>query len=124
PPTHCIVSALCVSRIPPPAFFFLAPPPTAIYTLSLHDSLPIWAETSAEQQHGPLLDQLIGNDVAQLSELLVLENCRGLRAGFDRDRKSTRLNSSHVSISYAVFCLKKKTNNTMRRCSTTRLQTW
>src|SRR5438067_3506378 len=33
----------------------------------------------------------------------------------DRDRKSTRLNSSHVSISYAVFCLKKKTNNCTAR---------
>src|SRR5207249_8136369 len=37
-----------------------------------------------------------------------------------RDRKSTRLNSSHVSISYAVFCLKKKKNNTQKYCSNTR----
>src|SRR5579885_3759216 len=37
-----------------------------------------------------------------------LANTRGLREGEVRDRKSTRLNSSHVSISYAVFCLKKK----------------
>src|SRR5690348_17769864 len=36
----------------------------------------------------------------------------------DSDRKSTRLNSSHPSISYAVFCLKKKKNNTESRCST------
>src|SRR5207249_9144276 len=53
-----------------------------------------------------------------------LKTCRGRRRGRfrsgpatcarrDRDRKSTRLNSSHVSISYAVFCLKKKTTNTV-----------
>src|SRR5438067_4591349 len=40
--------------------------------------------------------------------------CRGTRACHQADRKSTRLNSSHVSISYAVFCLKKKKKNTKR----------
>src|SRR5699024_12418074 len=42
---------------------------------------------------------------------------RGARAHLDGDRKSTRLNSSHVSISYAVFCLKKKNNAACMRCS-------
>src|SRR5690625_212682 len=41
----------------------------------------------------------------------------------DRDRKSTRLNSSHVAISYAVFCLKKKTNNRLLHCLTGTIRT-
>src|SRR5690242_21537394 len=87
-----------------PLFFFNDTATTEIYTLSLHDALPI------------CLCGLVR---------LLLENCglRGvalscrrsrrcgnnLRDGPRRtDRKSTRLNSSHMSISYAVFCLKKK----------------
>src|SRR5438874_7221378 len=71
-------------------FFFTDTPPTEIYTLSLHDALPISARE--------ILD----------------ERCRFGQVGLngidlgDGDRKSTRLNSSHVEISYAVFCLKKK----------------
>src|SRR5207249_11248538 len=67
-------------------FFFSHPATTEIYTLSLHDALPILL----------CLPHAAGPD----------RNCQG--GSFDRDRKSTRLNSSHVSISYAVFCLKKK----------------
>src|SRR5437870_10753528 len=79
-------------------FFFTAPAPTEIYTLSLHDALPIFGEAEA---HGDLarLDKLSSERQALLSEL---SSAAGL------DRKSTRLNSSHVAISYAVFCLKKK----------------
>src|SRR6202451_2958793 len=68
-------------------FFFNDTATTEIYTLSLHDALPI----SAFECHG-------GNKL-------------GVRVGKAyscRDRKSTRLNSSHRNISYAVFCLKKK----------------
>src|SRR5438067_9944433 len=72
-------------------FFFIAAAPTAIYTLSLHDALP------------DLVD-------AEPPAFAALDHRR--RAARDRaprrDRKSTRLNSSHVSTSYAVFCLKKK----------------
>src|SRR5438874_9644838 len=71
-------------------FFFNDTATTEIYTLSLHDALPIFADRRlVGQQH----DQPIDPDAL---------------AGRRRDRKSTRLNSSHVEISYAVFCLKKK----------------
>src|SRR5262250_3695033 len=72
-------------------FFFNAPAPTEIYTLSLHDALPIFA--------GP-----DGYDPRQYAPR-VQSYTDGL---YPRgDRKSTRLNSSHRCISYAVFCLKK-----------------
>src|SRR5437660_5562311 len=82
-------------------FFFNATATTEIYTLSLHDALPIWELALQLGPAGPdLLDPLgelaqVGPDGARLRH----------RVG---DRKSTRLNSSHVAISYAVFCLKKK----------------
>src|SRR5690242_21109999 len=79
-------------------FFFNDPATTEIYTLSLHDALPIYGGW------------------------LVRHNTHHLLMGFPEegakdhamravDRKSTRLNSSHMSISYAVFCLKKKKQN-------------
>src|SRR5688572_31087946 len=71
-------------------FFFDAPAPTEIYTLSLHDALPISAP----------------NPSACKASATALP-C-GSRTPFRGDRKSTRLNSSHSQISYAVFCLKKK----------------
>src|SRR2546429_5936513 len=75
-------------------FFFNDTATTEIYTLSLHDALPIWLEPRGfcvERDHEHVLD------AGFLDEL-------------QPDRKSTRLNSSHGYISYAVFCLKKKTN--------------
>src|SRR5438128_6018182 len=74
-------------------FFFNDTPPTEIYTLSLHDALPI----SPCPHLGP------GPRRWRRSR-----SVRALCACPRRDRKSTRLNSSHGSISYAVFCLKKK----------------
>src|SRR5699024_12345843 len=70
-----------------------------ISTLSLHDALPIWAPPS-------------GTRPAYSYRSATLQLCRYCRRSFTglSDRKSTRLNSSHVSISYAVFCLKKKKN--------------
>src|SRR5207249_12294090 len=73
-------------------FFFNDTATTEIYTLSLHDALPILT-------HG----LPAGNSLPGRRFPILAEN-RAQR----RDRKSTRLNSSHVSISYAVFCLKKK----------------
>src|SRR5215475_15516686 len=70
-------------------FFFIDTATTEIYTLSLHDALPIPAKPAARMARSPRAD-------IQRASL-----CRA-------DRKSTRLNSSHVKISYAVFCLKKK----------------
>src|SRR5438270_3960888 len=78
-------------------FFFNDTAPTEIYTLSLHDALPISGAPRSSR----------GRPTA---DLRVCCRCRA------RDRKSTRLNSSHSQISYAVFCLKKKKNkNTSER---------
>src|SRR5436853_3619634 len=83
---------LCAER-PALYFFFTGTATTEIYTLSLHDALPIYhvgggrVERGDLLQHQPLPDQ---------------------RLRHRQDRKSTRLNSSHLGISYAVFCLKKK----------------
>src|SRR5207245_10494844 len=94
------------------------PPTTEIPTLSLHDALPIYPNSIAAQAIMEFLQQC--PDPAPLSHPMG-EGSR-VRAGLSRrnrmkaevraslDRKSTRLNSSHGSISYAVFCLKKKTN--------------
>src|SRR5256885_3917355 len=77
-------------------FFFNDTATTEIYTLSLHDALPIF---HAKAHAGVAL---VGLDVDVAGAV-----ARGLRE--QGDRKSTRLNSSHLVISYAVFCLKKKT---------------
>src|SRR3712207_8345394 len=85
-------------------FFFNDTATTEIYTLSLHDALPI----SAPQRHRHAVDgRCLGVGVPQRHVLHpdLLEPVDGPAA---RDRKSTRLNSSHANISYAVFCLKKK----------------
>src|SRR5207253_10360069 len=103
------------------SFFFPPTPTTDIYTLSLHDALPIFETlqpkelsaigapppsgsvvhallvtplSSASSKKGDLVDAVISQPLVELNG----------------DRKSTRLNSSHVAISYAVFCLKKKKN--------------
>src|SRR5436305_9809290 len=84
------------------SFFFNDPATTEIYTLSLHDALPIlsmsWSRSRARvpvtagSPCCPPGDPVLAGDASP-------------------DRKSTRLNSSHVRISYAVFCLKKKKSN-------------
>src|SRR5437870_10347242 len=73
-------------------FFFNATATTGIYTLSLHDALPIYR---------CLVWGLILLTLGMVSGIVWAHTAWG-------DRKSTRLNSSHVAISYAVFCLKKK----------------
>src|SRR5437773_12165924 len=84
---------------------------TAIYTLSLHDALPICHHGGRRLRRHRLLDrQLPGGRLPQDPERQGRGGAHGLlrRAHRRRDRKSTRLNSSHITISYAVFCLKKK----------------
>src|SRR5437867_8187072 len=71
-------------------FFFNDTAPTEIYTLSLHDALPIFLRMRLEDD-----------------DRVVQFGLREVRIE-PQDRKSTRLNSSHRTISYAVFCLKKK----------------
>src|SRR5205809_3901444 len=73
--------------------------PTKIYTLSLHDALPICEGTGMERDYD--------YTAAPHGADLLAPAAVGRSAG---DRKSTRLNSSHGYISYAVFCLKKKKN--------------
>src|SRR5439155_24478856 len=83
-------------------FFFNSPPTTEFYTLSLHDALPIFVSDLADGRGGRPGRR--GRDPLRRPQGRVHVQHR-LR---HRDRKSTRLNSSHVAISYAVFCLKKK----------------
>src|SRR3712207_9067089 len=92
-------------------FFFNDTATTEIYTLSLHDALPI-SPVPVAVQNAP---QYIG---AGLTDAGLLElrrrhaNLALLKGEGSADRKSTRLNSSHANISYAVFCLKKKNTDT------------
>src|SRR3712207_7539202 len=93
-------------------FFFNDTATTEIYTLSLHDALPIWVQRGVHR----------GVDGGHVGEGLDVQLGTGVAAHRDHagpggdvlvgqvlpDRKSTRLNSSHANISYAVFCLKKK----------------
>src|SRR5258705_13462456 len=92
-------------------FFFNDTATTEIYTLSLHDALPIYTNiTRSGDGRGPR--------TARGADQIPREpsggaRCYGPSRGSWRharnlDRKSTRLNSSHLGISYAVFCLKKK----------------
>src|SRR5947209_10825745 len=91
-------------------FFFNATPPTAIYTLSLHDALPISA-FGRETRRCDLRDRRTRRVHRGQTPGFRTAHRRGTMAGGSLDRKSTRLNSSHANISYAVFCLKKKKNN-------------
>src|SRR3712207_8037287 len=79
-------------------FFFNDTATTEIYTLSLHDALPIYV------QQGEGEDDM--NDDG--SHKCVPQQATNRLLRYALDRKSTRLNSSHANISYAVFCLKKK----------------
>src|SRR5207248_10630181 len=96
--------------------------PTEIYTLSLHDALPISARCD---EPGQMCAQQIraGRQRAELeaSDAIADGKRRRRAERRDRDRKSTRLNSSHRTISYAVFCLKKKKKkmNTVQQHDTT-----
>src|SRR2546426_12624401 len=84
-------------------FFFNDTATTEIYTLSLHDALPI-SHGRSEPGHRPgAVDASRGVGASERAGPR-----SSTRAGLLRDRKSTRLNSSHLVISYAVFCLKKK----------------
>src|SRR3989442_8882989 len=92
-------------------FFFNDTATTEIYTLSLHDALPISFPSWRSLQ--TMLAPSTRGNVKPVAEALALGvlplQCgHGRNVGTHGDRKSTRLNSSHVRISYAVFCLKKK----------------
>src|SRR5439155_23209566 len=86
-------------------FFFNDTAPTEIYTLSLHDALPIFEAGNRRNRRGAAVcyDDGFARDISLVPHLQ-----GALIHELALDRKSTRLNSSHVAISYAVFCLKKK----------------
>src|SRR3712207_8126071 len=101
-------------------FFFNDPATTEIYTLSLHDALPI---SHDDPQRDAARVRLLAVGRARSARLArahdtarqgrrrrrpVLRRASRRPVPVPQDRKSTRLNSSHANISYAVFCLKKK----------------
>src|SRR3712207_6955853 len=80
-----------------------------IYTLSLHDALPISAGTYPDLTGLSCRFAEIATERGVILSLIAVPSPGGDQEAF-QDRKSTRLNSSHANISYAVFCLKKKSN--------------
>src|SRR3712207_8490006 len=89
-------------------FFFNDTTTTEIYTLSLHDALPISSQRNPrfDVAHFAQAYAILGAQRA--TKILGIFARLDRRDGKPQDRKSTRLNSSHANISYAVFCLKKK----------------
>src|SRR3712207_8310270 len=98
------------------SFFFNDSATTEIYTLSLHDALPISLAFCVENLNAEDRFEIVrfSTESEPLFDKLVDANAENRKraadfiAGLKPDRKSTRLNSSHANISYAVFCLKKK----------------
>src|SRR5205807_9997568 len=106
----------------PHSFFFYYTASTQIYTLSLHDALPILNREEILKALESVIDPELRRSIVELGMVRSIEPREGgqveimvslttpgcpIRNHF-QDRKSTRLNSSHLVISYAVFCLKKK----------------
>src|SRR5437879_7473823 len=106
---------MCTS-VHPSFFFFHVPATSEIYTLSLHDALPICNEKLADfsatlAPMGARTDQRCSICASNPDVLAAINQILQDK----RDRKSTRLNSSHRCISYAVFCLKKKKKHKEKR---------
>src|SRR5690349_22129629 len=103
------------------SFFFNDTGTPEIYTLSLHDALPISGDAAGDRPRRPT-DTVARRCRADRSSARSGRDSEPVGVGAARararprgqDRKSTRLNSSHVEISYAVFCLKKKNKGTGR----------
>src|SRR5258705_5260892 len=96
-------------------FFFNDTATTEIYTLSLHDALPIWwccsaCGRSTAPRRTPRSRCCSTRSTCRRRARRQPQG-RAIRDQGERDRKSTRLNSSHLGISYAVFCLKQKNSN-------------
>src|SRR3712207_8485769 len=98
-------------------FFFNDTATTEIYTLSLHDALPISVKTFdelfAELSEKAATRPAGSGTVAALDAGVHAQGKKLLEEAGEVDRKSTRLNSSHANISYAVFCLKKKKHKSL-----------
>src|SRR3712207_7178049 len=93
-------------------FFFNDTATTEIYTLSLHDALPICEMMGVSAQHNRIHVAIaVWEWPSYFSPEARMAGIKLQTSRWRRDRKSTRLNSSHANISYAVFCLKKKINS-------------
>src|SRR5258708_24359882 len=101
---------MCIQRRMVSHFFFNDTATTEIYTLSLHDALPI-----SDFSYQPLFPP---EELGDAGRVRWVSGAPG-----KPDRKSTRLNSSHQIISYAVFCLKKKKTLVERKGSQTQYPT-
>src|SRR5690606_41562393 len=85
---------------------------TYVFALSLHDALPILPRQAQLTWKMAEVAAAAPTPIPEVAEMVVwrvIDNAGVALAAINRDRKSTRLNSSHVKSSYAVFCLKKKT---------------
>src|SRR5258707_8718019 len=91
-------------------FFFNDTATTEIYTLSLHDALPIWICPRGHAARP-------GRELSGTADAAARADSDRESERYRQDRKSTRLNSSHANISYAVFCLKKKNIKLIRGVS-------
>src|SRR5207248_10601114 len=94
------------------SFFFHDTSTSEIYTLSLHDALPILVSSPIDAGMETFIRHAFPLSIISFSNFFNCPISTGMSSRFSRqeisDRKSTRLNSSHRTISYAVFCLKKK----------------
>src|SRR2546426_2855033 len=99
-----------------PFFFFNDTATTEIYTLSLHDALPIYAAHVVEGHRAEGRPKVLLRVISATTRVELHDKEEPVG-----DRKSTRLNSSHLVISYAVFCLKKKKNTQVSRASLSRV---
>src|SRR5947209_9459724 len=94
------------------------PATTEIYTLSLHDALPI--SSSSREIYGMAASSMLARGHPRWASKKITRQAALVPPSsapwHQRDRKSTRLNSSHANISYAVFCLKKKTKAQTTNC--------
>src|SRR5699024_12708267 len=103
----CVICLTILPVLLYPFFFFNVPATTELYTLSLHDALPISVVSCRTRRSTWSTRRRPASAWSWTPRPSSWTSCamRGVQL---QDRKSTRLNSSHVSISYAVFCLKKK----------------
>src|SRR3712207_7334487 len=96
------------------SFFFNDTATTEIYTLSLHDALPIYLRGAARE---PTPARSPPPWLTLHPSPFTLHRSAATPRTWSSDRKSTRLNSSHANISYAVFCLKKNHLSACRPCT-------
>src|SRR5204863_9391938 len=109
--SYCVRFSYSLSHIP----LLSAPPPPEISTLSLHDALPIWNSPAPDVAARPIWDRRSGAGGVRVRRHLVYgrpDLLANLAARADRLRSEEHTSEpSHVEISYAVFCLKKKNKN-------------